>query len=406
VGAFTRWHHSQRWLGQAKPNGFDETGLKSAYRRLNTWSWSGSFIEIVDTFRGLQATDSRDKIYALLGLLHHSLGEQVQITVDYHKSVPEVLFDATRQSIRSEGNLHFLSYIDYRPNLEDRGSLPSWLPRWNETREPWQDHLWCDSSVLSASCDKSLRDFPLLYVEKLPLHGVHFGTVHNVTDVLWPTAKELDLVLKKSLKTQISCIVNLLLTSHGIFSSSPHDGFSHLRDVDVDVTKEDLSLCAGALIKVATTLTGGFIKTDGWVENRAYLERIDSDAGLQYLADFFALLEEQHMMQYLNQELKEALQISHLTGRVPAYIELVKTYCAGRRLFETNRYFGLGPRDLKKGDVVAVLDGGKVPYILRPFAKENEHAFLGECFVYDIMNGEAYEMCGEGEVEEKMFVLR
>jgi hypothetical protein len=404
VGVFTRWHHSQRWLGQAKPDGFDETGLKSAYRRLNKWAWSGTFIEIVDTFRGLEATDSRDKIYALLGLLRHSLGEQVQITVDYSKSVPEVLFDAIRQSVRSEGNLHFLSYIDYRPNLEDRAPLPSWLPRWNETREPWQDHLWCDSSNLSASCNNGLGDFPVSYAEELPLHGVHFDTVHNVTDVLWPTAKELDLVLKKSLKTHISRIVNMLLTSHGIGSSSPDVDFSHLKDVDV--TEEDLVLCACALVKLATTATGGFIKTDGWVENRAYVERIGSDAGLQYLADFFALMEEQHLIQYLNQELKETLKISHLTGHVPAYMELVKTYSAGRRLFETHGYFGLGPRDLKKGDVVAVLDGGKVPYILRPFAKEGEHAFLSECFVYDIMNGEAYEMCGQGEVEERMFVLR
>jgi hypothetical protein len=406
VGVFAKWHHSQRWLGQAKPIGFDETGLKSAYRRLNNWSWSGSFIGIVDTFRGLQATDSQDKIYALLGLLGHSLGEQVLITVDYHKSVPEVLFDAIRQSTRSEGNLHFLTYIDHRPNLEDRGPLPSWIPRWNETRESWQNHLWCDNSVLSASCDNGLRDFAVSYTEKLPLHGVHFDTVHNVTDVLWPTGKELDLVLKESLKTQIGRIVSLLLTSHGIDSSSPYVDFSYLKDVDIDLTKEDLSLCARALIKLATTLTGGFIKTDGWVKNRAYLEHIDSDAGLQYLANFFALLEEQHRIQYLNQELKDTLGIRHLTGSVPAYLKLVKTYSGGRRLFETHGYFGLGPRDIKKGDVVAVLDGGKVPYILRPFAKEGEHAVLGECFVNDIMNGEAYEMCGEGEVEEKMFVLR
>lgn len=399
---FTRWHHSQIWLDQARPDGFDDTGLRSAYRRLNDWTWEHfSFLDLIDLFRGLHATDPRDKIYALLGLLRHSLGEQIQIKVDYHKSVPEVLFDAISQSVRSEGNLHFLSYIHYHPNLEDRGPVASWLPRWDETREPWHDHLWNNRSVISASREHKLRDFPVTYAEKIPLQGVHFDTVSDATEVLSSTSTAKSLPLLSFLREQIRRLVALFITSYGISSSSPDIDFANL-----NLTEEDLSLFARALVKVATTLTGGYIKSDGWVENRAYIERIGTDVGLQYLADFFAFLEEQDMIHHFSRELRKTLRIELLTGHAFTYMELVRIYCGGRRLFETQGYIGLGPGDIKKGDVVAVLDGGKVPYMLRPFENKGEYAFLGECFVYEIMNGEVYEMCGQREVEEKVFVLR
>jgi hypothetical protein len=63
---------------------------------------------------------------------------------------------------------------------------------------------------------------------------------------------------------------------------------------------------------------------------------------------------------------------------------------------------------MKRGDVVAVLDGGKVPYVLRPSRVEGEHAFVGECFVRDLMSGQAYDMlqAGRNGVEEREFILR
>jgi len=60
---------------------------------------------------------------------------------------------------------------------------------------------------------------------------------------------------------------------------------------------------------------------------------------------------------------------------------------------------GFGPRGCSRGDVVAVLPGGRVPYILR--VDTACFAFLGGSHVHGIMQGEAYD---EGELEPIVLV--
>jgi len=50
-----------------------------------------------------------------------------------------------------------------------------------------------------------------------------------------------------------------------------------------------------------------------------------------------------------------------------------------------------------EGDLVAVLPGGKVPYILRSHIPENtssgrQFTVLGDAYVHGIMDGEAFDM--------------
>jgi hypothetical protein len=47
----------------------------------------------------------------------------------------------------------------------------------------------------------------------------------------------------------------------------------------------------------------------------------------------------------------------------------------------------LGPRDVVPGDVVCVLHGGIVPFILRPRGG-NTHSLVGECYVHVLMDRE------------------
>ncbi|KAF2501405.1 hypothetical protein BU16DRAFT_198797 [Lophium mytilinum] len=50
----------------------------------------------------------------------------------------------------------------------------------------------------------------------------------------------------------------------------------------------------------------------------------------------------------------------------------------GRSMFITNdRYIGLGPRNVEKGDCLALLEGGRVPYVLR--RKGEAYELIGDC---------------------------
>lgn len=75
----------------------------------------------------------------------------------------------------------------------------------------------------------------------------------------------------------------------------------------------------------------------------------------------------------------------------------------GTRMFITDNakaVLGTGPEGLCVGDVVCVLFGGQVPFILRPNPDGN-YTLIGECYVSGIMHGEALDM----GLEEREFLL-
>jgi hypothetical protein len=62
--------------------------------------------------------------------------------------------------------------------------------------------------------------------------------------------------------------------------------------------------------------------------------------------------------------------------------------CVDRRFFVTKTgLIGIGPDAMKDGNIIGILFGGRVPYPLR--AVDTSFKFIGECYVPDLMNGEA-----------------
>jgi hypothetical protein len=67
-----------------------------------------------------------------------------------------------------------------------------------------------------------------------------------------------------------------------------------------------------------------------------------------------------------------------------------------------NGFLGLGPAEVESGDVVCILSGGNLPYVVRPLGQD-EFTFLGPSYVHGIMNGEAYH--GVDRTRQETFVL-
>ena len=65
-----------------------------------------------------------------------------------------------------------------------------------------------------------------------------------------------------------------------------------------------------------------------------------------------------------------------------------------RRLFTTLRSsLGLAPQEGTKGDLICILYGCSVPVLLRRHnANKSDiyYEFIGECYVHDLMDGEAF----------------
>jgi hypothetical protein len=56
----------------------------------------------------------------------------------------------------------------------------------------------------------------------------------------------------------------------------------------------------------------------------------------------------------------------------------------------TNGQLGLGPWQMLPGDVVCILGGADMPSVIRPTHRDRFN-LVGECYVDDIMNGEAVD---------------
>ncbi|OJD17456.1 hypothetical protein AJ78_02427 [Emergomyces pasteurianus Ep9510] len=84
---------------------------------------------VFDTWN-FRATDPRDKIFGLYGLLNRT--GQSKWRPDYHKSVEEVYAQATKTIMQESGELRMLSAaVDY--SLRNIPTLPSWVPDYSMT---------------------------------------------------------------------------------------------------------------------------------------------------------------------------------------------------------------------------------------------------------------------------------
>ncbi|KXT16822.1 hypothetical protein AC579_6797 [Pseudocercospora musae] len=79
--------------------------------------------------------------------------------------------------------------------------------------------------------------------------------------------------------------------------------------------------------------------------------------------------------------------------------------CQNRRYFlSASGRMGLGPANMRVGDVVVILYGGRFPFILR--ANGDEHELVGYSFVHGIMKGEMMEEHVEDGKEDTTFLIR
>jgi Heterokaryon incompatibility protein (HET) len=73
------------------------------------------------------------------------------------------------------------------------------------------------------------------------------------------------------------------------------------------------------------------------------------------------------------------------------------SFMSNTRIYRTRKgYVGLGPFSTRKGDVVVIAAGGKIPFLLRPVESQEElrHQLMGETYVHGIMHGEAVRSSG------------
>jgi hypothetical protein len=86
-----------------------------------------SLDNLLHLFRGCNATDPRDKIFSVLGILEQSGAPALDIPRDYTIAIPSLYRITVESIIRSTNSLDILSQVQ-DPSQTQLKDLPSWVP--------------------------------------------------------------------------------------------------------------------------------------------------------------------------------------------------------------------------------------------------------------------------------------
>ena len=132
--------HSQSELRKGMQNALAVVELCQSHRPEEP---KRGLLHLMDSFAPNEATDPRDKVYALLGLATDNHSESM--IPNYESPVSVVYAESVKDIISREGNLQVLSYCSGLFTTRDT-ALPSWAPDWksrayDSKRPPEQRHL-------------------------------------------------------------------------------------------------------------------------------------------------------------------------------------------------------------------------------------------------------------------------
>ncbi|EON67114.1 hypothetical protein W97_06367 [Coniosporium apollinis CBS 100218] len=358
-----------------------ETGLSLAdcFVRLSflefiqTFRETYSFLTIVALFSIRQVTDSRDKIYGMLGLATGRYARLIE--PDYTRSPEQVFEAAALASFDRTGKLEFLSHLFGQRQLK----LPSFVPDWTASisshghHSSHQDWLTCISHY-KASGGRS-AEFNLIAAGKAVTRGIIFDTIATTGPSNDSRPFEKVVNEMRDLPDADRCSTG----SYNHTSETRETAFRRTMCGSMDIVTKDSRACFRRLRGL--TDFSKFKKWQVWYDTTFTLKSTlyDKDVSISNQL-FFAVT-------------------------------------VGRRFITTEKdYIGFAPKECEKGDLVAVLPGGSVPYILRPepvadalweqgHGSSSCYTILGDSYIHGIMDGEAFDMLDESEGELQEIVL-
>ncbi|PKK45416.1 hypothetical protein CI102_11945 [Trichoderma harzianum] len=380
----------------------------------------GNFAYELHRARHLLAQDPRDHVYAFLG--HFSLGkgsEELQsLVVDYSKSIEEVYFDVAVRGLRGANDLVMLAATHHsRPNGKRRApgneqevDLPSWVPDWRDLPM----HI-LGSPAVPHRASKDTRPDLTIDEDKRILHarGVRVDVVERHSWTIYGTAFQvrqddhgpkkneqsgsrthpMEVLWKQICGYQTFTLSRIYPPFLKDPSSSPSPSPS------LPTTSHDHHKSAFfALIQTLTNACTGMdrsrpyssISPDEWLASGAAYLRANSLASSSS-----------------HTPISPAIHALSLTGDPFKWSHEATLITRYRRFAVTrNGYFVLGPDALQEGDVVAVLRGGKTPFLLREVNDGDGGSgwrLVGECYVHGLMDGEGWDVEG---AKEEVFSIR
>lgn len=339
-------------------------------------------LELLRDFRNRGATQPSDKVFAALGLAEEVSNsakvrdESVRafdlLEIDYRKPVKDIYRDTARFLIVEHGNLLILSHAS-EPSRTQQFYWPSWVPDWRSPKATNEFSSSRNADAYNADGGEHLAIGMASDEDSIVLQGIQVDMINAYSDKL---------------------------TSYGFGSKTYQEEREFVKAAWTLLSKTSTPEQSNKPTPTETfysfilTLTAGLDNNSMLVETGSRFYR---DAR-KWFAEHFDI----HIAAIsMSHRLKLALATDADSGR---FHEAFVRACTDRRFFVTTEgRIGIGPDTMKEGDIVTILFGGKIPYVLR--LSGTRYRFIGECYVPGLMSGESVHQWRAGNQTRAVFEL-
>lgn len=386
--------------------------------------------------RAYTATDSRDKVFALVNMIdfsktvdvgtnnqHSTTGREVPnaLKADYRKDPIVVCTDLAEYLIESRSDLAFLSLQDHVDraiwlvderftwSLRHQRRLmkateasnilsPTWVPSWN--RNEMSAPIWLPEAI--AENFNAIGDGLAGESYAKTMTRMHQGSTLRILEV---RGVEIGRLKRRSVvnvdeNDDISAAAGQGKRNWGWVLSAIETELSN-GSQKYSFTKSNDTQKTELLKKLAVTFTAGRVR------GGSILDLSNPTALKEHIDGFCALILELTNSEIYSssvvytplKDFREYIQNHHPqlpnNGTQSDYTHALFEECRNRFLFVTgNGMMGLGPCCATIGDKICLLRGCRVPFLLRKDWKmfkrnlKGAHKLVGECYLYGAMTGE------------------
>ena len=350
---------------EQKSFALNESGLGRVLSINDSRTWlikmdGSELLYMLTGFRKSQCSDPRDKVNGLLGLAKAQ--EVVGLRPDYSLSVEEVYCRTASHIIRTSRSLDVLAVCSSSPGSQ---ILPSWVPDWRDSDvEPEFTNgladIACAHGQYSASAQTELTFQTFENGTTLHLKAVEFAGV--LDSGTWRGLS------KQGLQSLEETVIGALRALRGPFYNSAES-----------------SRMAFRRTLLADTLNGKRLDAREYARYSAWFD-LKEDVSDPLWRPLSAVVSEDWFWTVGRDTFHDAIAVTTLPHCL--FVTIVGL-------------IGLSPRAVRRGDLVCIAHGARVPYMVRPSRGKNHH-LVGECYVHGIMDGEVFEGYGAEDFKYKV----
>lgn len=317
--------------------------------------------------RGRDATDSRDRIWALLGMAADTGVLRIIPNYAATNSCTAVYCNATRAMITS-GHVDILAYSQWS---KKEPNVPSWVPDWREeVKQPFGQFPW-DTPYSASGSTTFLRHLDqIVPFSHLKINGFVVDSIESIKPQC-NNGQPLSMRHRREACMYLQDIMSLCQTSN-----AKHDASS--AEIYADASDRE---SAYQRVPVADLFSVGFVR-------RALPDECKLGHA-EVITDF---------TQRLNHGPNHG---APLTNTFKSYYNMMAGQIERKPFVTVKGFVGLAPKHVEEGDFIVIFPGAKFPYVLRR-CDDGMCVLVGEGFVHGIMYGKF--MTQDRKMEE--FVLK